>query len=351
MALHADRRAAAMLPPGLLLSQEQVWRKPSPMTPLVVADVGGTHARFAIAEVADGRVVSLGEPVTLKAAEHASFQLAWAAFADRHGSPLPRRAAIAVACPVDGELLKLTNSPWVIRPALIDEALSLDHHLLLNDFEAVAHAVTSVPTDQLIPLTGPTDWSNAGVTTVVGPGTGLGVAQLVRDEVATRVIATEGGHIDWAPLDSPEDAILAQLRERFGRVSVERVACGPGLGNLYEALARIEHRAVARPDERTLWAAALDGSDKLAVAAFDRFCLILGAVSGDLALAHGANAVVLAGGLGARIAERLPRSGFADRFVAKGRFEARMRAIPVRIIIHPEPGLLGAAAAYAGVHP
>ena len=320
------------------------------MTALVVADVGGTHARFAIAEVAGGQVVSLSEPATLKAAEHASFQLAWAAFADRHGSPLPRRAAIAVACPVDGEVLKLTNSPWVIRPALIDDKLGLDHHILLNDFEAVAHAVTAVPAGDLIPLTGPTDWPQTGVVTVVGPGTGLGVAQLVRGDGSYRVIATEGGHIDWAPLDSLEDAVLAQLRDRFNRVSVERVACGPGLGNLYEALARIERRAVARPDDRTLWAAALDGSDKLAVAAFDRFCLTLGAVSGDLALAQGAGAVVLAGGLGARIADRLPGSGFADRFVAKGRFESRMRTVPVRMITHPEPGLLGAAAAYARDH-
>lgn len=320
------------------------------MTDLVVADVGGTHARFAIAEVAGGKVERLGEPVTLQAAEHASFQLAWAAFADRHGAPLPRRAAIAVACPLDGEVLKLTNSPWVIRPALIDEKLGLDHHILLNDFEAVAHAVTAVPMAELVPLTGPSAWPETGVVTIVGPGTGLGVGQLVRDEHSTRVIATEGGHIDWAPLDSLEDAVLVQLRERFNRVSVERIACGPGLGNLYEALARIEHRAVARSDDRTLWAAALDGSDKLAVAAFDRFCLTLGAVSGDLALAQGANAVVLAGGLGARIAGHLPRSGFAERFVAKGRFESRMRTVPVRIITHPEPGLLGAAAAYARDH-
>ena len=318
------------------------------MTALVVADVGGTHARFAIARIEGGRVTRLGEPVTLKAAEHASFQLAWAAFADRQPEPLPRRAAIAVACPVDGEVLKLTNSPWVIRPALIDEKLGLDHHILLNDFEAVAHAVSAVPAEQLVPLAGPADWPDEGVVTIVGPGTGLGVGQLLLQPGGNRVIATEGGHIGWAPLDPIEDAILTQLRDRFNRVSVERVVCGPGLGNLYEALARIEHRAVAQADDRALWEAALAGTDKLAVAAFDRFCLTLGAVSGDLALAHGANAVVLAGGLGTRIADHLPRSGFAERFVAKGRFEARMRTIPVRVITHPEPGLLGAAAAYAG---
>ena len=320
-------------------------------TTLVVADLGGTHARFAVATIEAGRVVSLGEPVTFKAAEHASFELAWAAFADRHGAPLPRRAAIGVACPVDGDVLRLTNNPWVIRPATIDATLDLDHHLLLNDFEAVAHAVAAVPTDALSLLAGPADWPGMGVTTVVGPGTGLGVAMLVRSATATRVLATEGGHIDWGPLDPIEDAVLAQLRERYDRVSVERLVSGPGLGALYDALARIEHRAVARPDDRTLWATALDGSDALASAALDRFCQILGAVSGDLALAHGADAVVLAGGLGARIAGHLPRSGFTARFVAKGRFESRMTTIPVRIITHSQPGLLGAAAAYAGAYP
>lgn len=320
------------------------------MTSLVVADVGGTHVRFAIAEVAGGTVERLGEPVTLKAAEHASFQTAWQHFAQTQGGALPRQAAIAVAAPVDGEVLKLTNSPWVIRPALIDDKLGLDRHLLLNDFEAIGHAVAAVPPGDLAPLTGPEAWPQHGVITIVGPGTGLGVGQLLRDAGGHRVIATEGGHIDWAPLDAIEDAILVQLRERFRRVSVERVACGPGLVNLYDALARIEGRAVARPDDRVLWEAALAGSDPLAAAAFDRFCLTLGAVSGDLALAHGANAVVLAGGLGARIADRLPGSGFADRFVAKGRFESRMRTLPVRVITHPEPGLLGAAAAYARDH-
>ncbi|MEO5640765.1 MAG: glucokinase, partial [Sphingomicrobium sp.] len=103
-------------------------------------------------------------------------------------------------------------------------------------------------------------------------------------------------------------------------------------------------------DDKMLWATALDGADALAAAALDRFCLCLGAVAGDLALAHGANAVVIAGGLGLRLKDHLPKSGFADRFIAKGRFERRMEAIPVKLITHPQPGLYGAAAAFAKEH-
>ena len=167
---------------------------------------------------------------------------------------------------------------------------------------------------------------------------------------AYQVVPTEGGHVDFAPLDSIEDAILARLRARFRRVSVERVVAGPGLVDIYEALAALEGRTVSPIDDKTLWAAALAGDDSLAAAALDRFCLSLGAVTGDIALHQGAGGVVIAGGLGLRLADDLPRSGFATRFVAKGRFEAMMAAIPVKLLTHPQPGLYGAAAAFAQEH-
>ena len=151
-------------------------------------------------------------------------------------------------------------------------------------------------------------------------------------------------------MDEIEDMILARLRKQYGRVSVERVVSGAGLANIYEALAAIEGRAVKTGDNRVLWTAALEGRDTLAIVTLDRFCLILGSVAGNIALAHGANAVVIAGGLGLRIANLLPRSGFSGRFTAKGRFERMLSAIPVKIITHPQPGLFGAAAAFAEQH-
>lgn len=322
------------------------------MRTIAVADIGGTHARFALAEVESGRVVSLGEPVTLKTADHASFQTAWQEFGRIVGSDLPDALGIAFAGPVGGELLKLTNNPWVIRPALMEERVGVTQYKIVNDFGAVAHAVAQSGDEQFEHICGPDGpLPNQGVTSVVGPGTGLGVAQLLKAADGYHVIETEGGHMDFAPLDALEDKILTYLRRSFRRVSIERIACGTGLVNLYNAIASIEGKSVPHPDDKALWAAALKGSDPLATAALDRFFLSLGAVAGDLALAHGANAVVIAGGLGYRLKDRFAASGFADRFIAKGRFERRMEAIPVKLVSHPQPGLYGAAAAFAKEFP
>lgn len=314
---------------------------------IVSVDIGGTHARFAIAEVEQGRVVALGEPVTLKTAQYASLQTAWEAFAAQAG-PLPRAAAIAVASPIGGEIIKLTNNPWIIRPALVKERLSVDAYVIVNDFGAIGHAVAQLDPGAFQPLAGPdAPFPDHGIITVCGPGTGLGVAQVLRGPGGYQVLETEGGHADFAPLDPIEDRILARLRAQHGRVSVERVVAGPGIVGIYETLAEIEGRAVTHRDDKAIWTEALEGTDSLALAALDRFCLSLGAAAGDLALVHGAKAVVIAGGLGLRLKDHLARSGFGERFAAKGRFRSLMEAIPVKLITHPQPGLFGAAAAFA----
>ncbi len=322
------------------------------MTTLVTVDIGGTHARFAMAEVAADGSIALGEPATLHTKDHASFQTAWEDFARQQGGTLPPNVAIAVAGPVGGEVIRFTNNPWIIRPALIPEKLGASRHTLVNDFGAVGHAVARAGADHFVHLAGPDEPLPAsGTLSIVGPGTGLGVAHVWRDGAGHyRVQATEGGHIDFAPLDSIEDAVLARLRQRYRRVSVERVVSGPGIVDIYEALAALEGRAIQPLDDRTLWQLGTSGEDSLAAAAVDRFCLSLGAIAGDIALAQGASGVVIAGGLGLRIKDTLLQSGFASRFRAKGRFEGLMAALPVKLITHPQPGLFGAAAAFAAEH-
>lgn len=323
---------------------------------LVSIDIGGTHARFALASVADNGAITLAEPVTLATHDHASFQTAWEAFAVRagqkSGTPLPRAASIAIAAPIGGELIRFTNNPWTLQPALLPAQLGLDRLTLVNDFGAVAHAVAIAGPEYFQPLAGPdVPLPAMGTISVLGPGTGLGVAHLWRDGMGgTNVQATEGGHIGFSPLDSIEDALLARLRARHNRVSVERVVAGPAIVDIYETLAALEGRAVTALDDKTLWQRGASGADSLAAAAVARFCLMLGAVAGDIALAQGASGVVIAGGLGYRIRETLIQSGFADRFRAKGRFESMMAALPVKLITHPQPGLLGAAAAFAREH-
>jgi glucokinase len=314
----------------------------------VAVDIGGTHARFALARGEFGRVVALGEAVTLKTADHASLQTAWEAFASQQGQKLPAAAAIAIACPVSGEVLKLTNNPWIIRPALVPEKLHVERVTLVNDFEAVGHAVAQAAPDHFIHLCGPEQPLPAlGAISIIGPGTGLGVAHVLRTTSDYHVQPTEGGHMGFAPLDAIEDMMLARLRARHTRVSAERIVSGPGIVEIYQALAALEGRAVQERDDLSLWKLGLSGDDSLAAAAVERFCMALGSVAGDIALAQGGAAVVIAGGLGFRLKDMLVRSGFAERFRAKGRFEALMATLPVKLITHPQPGLFGAAAAFA----
>ncbi|MBQ95243.1 MAG: glucokinase [Actinobacteria bacterium] len=320
---------------------------------IVTVDIGGTHARFAIATVARDGTIILDEPDTLYTEDHASFQTAWESFRERNGGTLPPRVAMAIAGRVNDDVIRFTNNPWIIRPALLKEKLGVEQYCIVNDFEAVAHTVARVGEDQFIHLTGPDKpLAPTGRLSVIGPGTGLGVAHLYREtDGAYRVSATEGGHIDFAPLDQIDDAILARLRKRHTRVSVERVVAGPAISDIYQTLAAMEGKPVAEEDDVAIWTRGQDGSDSLAAAAVDRFCMSLGSVAGDIALAQGGfGGVVIAGGLGYRIRETLLRSGFAERFKAKGRFRELMASIPVKLITHPQPGLFGAAAAFVREH-
>ena len=322
------------------------------MTDLVAVDIGGTHARFVIASVAEDGSISLGEPETLHTKDHASFQTAWEDFRERCGGSLPPRAALSVAGPVGGEVIRFTNNPWIIRPSLMQSKLGVDQFTIVNDFAAVANAVARAPEDQFLHITGPVrPLASEGTISLIGPGTGLGVAHLWRSGNEYRVTATEGGHIDFAPLDSIEDAILARLRKSHNRVSIERVVSGPAIGPIRQTLAAMEGRPVTEEDDVTLWTRGMEDRDSLAAAAVDRFCLSLGSVAGDIALAQGGfGGVVIAGGLGYRLRDHLPHSGFAERFRAKGRFSELMADIPVKLIVHPQPGLFGAAAAFAKQH-
>lgn len=321
-------------------------------TEIVAVDIGGTHARFAVAMVNSAGGVHLGEPETLHTCDHASFQTAWEDFRERRGGRLPRSIALAIAGPVKGDVIRFTNNPWIIRPALIREKLEVDRFTIVNDFAAVAHAVARADAEHLLHLAGPdTPLPSSGAITVIGPGTGLGVAMLLRTGDGTyHVQATEGGHIDFAPRDLIEDAILARMRQRHTRVSVERVVSGPAIVDIHQTLAALEGRAIVERDDVALWTAGTDGSDSLAAAAVDRFCMALGSAAGDFALAHGAVGVVVAGGLGFRIRDTIMASAFAERFRAKGRFAGLMAAMPVKLITHSQPGLFGAAAAFAREH-
>ncbi len=311
---------------------------------IVVADIGGTHARFALARLSRGRRPEVGEATVLRTKDFPSLAAAYAAFAASLPQAPPRRGCFALACPIRGEELKFTNNPWRLRPAALARECGLDELRLLNDFGAVAHAVARAHPDDLQHICGPRRLPpETGVTSIVGPGTGLGVAQLIRAGEAYRVVETEGAHASFAPRDLFEDGLLLHLRAKFGRVSIERVLSGPGLAEIRAALPGAAPEAA---DDKTLWTRAISGEDSLGRQALQKFGACLGAVAGDIALMQGAHALVLAGGLVPRFAPLLPETGFAEAFVAKGRYREMLENIPVWLIVHPQPGLFGAAAAF-----
>ncbi|QIK96751.1 glucokinase [Sphingomonas sp. HDW15A] len=301
---------------------------------IAVADIGGTNARFATAELDGTSVRSVGQPITLRTSNYPTFADAWRTFAATLDGGAPDSLGLSFAGPVDARRIRLTNNHWTIDPDELRK-MGIVHFKIVNDFAAVAYALEQLGDVHLRFLCGP-DGPLPGdaIITLLGPGTGLGVAQIVRGEV----VETEGGHAGFAPADEVEERILELVRKRLGRVEIEHIVSGPGLANIHLALTGED-----REDE-TLWKQVLAGDT---LAAFDRWCAILGGFAGDLALVQGADAVVVAGGLGYRLREKLAATPFQDRFVAKGRFEARMRSIRVRILDHPQPGLLGAAVAFA----
>ncbi len=314
---------------------------------LAVVDVGGTHARFAIAEVACDGSVLLSSETTVLTSDHDTFGSAWAYFRNVCGGTLPRAASLAVAATsLDEDRIVFTNNDWTIERAKLPALLDAPHCLVLNDFAAIAHSVAGSDNGVLRHLAGPDRPLPVGMpVTVVGPGTGLGVAHYLRDaRGAVRVTATQGGHVGFAPNDAFEDALLSALRAQFGRVSVERLVSGPGIVTIHRVLDRDNRSSLE--DDVAIWSAGISGSDPIAVEAVSRFCSLLGAVAGDLALAHGSGGVVLAGGLGYRLRNILPQSDFVRRLQDKGRFGEVMQNLPVKLVLDPQPGLRGAARAF-----
>lgn len=306
---------------------------------LVVADIGGSHARFAVAERVGG-AVRLRDMSVMPVAAHDGLAAAFAAFRAQAGGGLPEAGVLAVAGGLEGGELRFTNNRWTMPYDGLAAALGLQRVHLLNDLEAVARAVAHAAPEDFAAVCGPrSGLPGAGVISVVGPGTGLGVAMLVRHDAGHAVVPTEAGHIGFAPTDGIEDLLLTAVRRGLhGRVSVERLVSGPGLAAIHLALG-----GAPAENQRTLWRHVLDSETAEAKATLERFLGMLGGFAGDVALAQGAQAVVIAGGLGARLGARLAHPAFAERFVAKGRFAERMAQIPVVRLLIDEPGLVGAA--------
>ena len=311
----------------------------------LIADIGGTNARFALTDLSAPTAQVL-DARSLDASAFASLQHAAEHYLAAVGVQ-PRRAAIAVASPVNGEEIRLTNRAWSFTRSELQSALGLDRLHVLNDFGAVAWSVPALSEAETITVHGSEDAPLQGPISVLGPGTGLGVAMLVGDDHHWQVVETEGGHVSFAPLGEEELAIARWFTARFGRVSNERLLCGSGLSHIDAVLrGAVDHATGQHQDLREpadIVAAALEGHDLAARRTLARFCAVLGSVAGDAALIHGARTVMLAGGIVPRFVPFLRSSAFRERFLAKGRFAAYLESVTIRVITHSGPGLLGAA--------
>ena len=309
---------------------------------LLVGDVGGTNARFAVARMVDGKPV-LDHHESFPAETYPTFLEGVAAFID--GCEVkPTGGVIAVAGPVtDGEI-DLTNSPWRVSESEL-QTLGLKPVKLINDFEALAWGAPVVPEEMLAKVGGPDEGEPNEAISVLGPGTGFGVSALARDDHGHEMaLPSEGGHACFAPGDPVEDEILRILRRRYDRVSIERLICGPGLLNMHRALAEIDGRESHIDDPAEITRDALADPRSHCGATLARFCAILGAVAGDVALTMGARGgIYIAGGIAPRILPFLQASPFRERFERKGRFQDYMAAIPTKVIMHKHAALLGSA--------
>jgi len=318
-----------------------------PAAPALIADIGGTNARFALLS-ADGVVEAVR---VLKCADHSGLEAAAEAYLAAIAPPLrPRRAAIAVAGPVTGDLFELTNHGWSFSRRDTAARLGLDRLDLVNDFTAVAMAV---------PRLGPGDRRQVGPgvaqagrpIAVLGPGSGLGVSGIVPAGEDWVALAAEGGHVTMPATSAREVAVLSELRHRFGHVSAERVISGMGLVNLYEALAAIDGATGGAPDAPAISDAGIAGADARCVEALTMFCAMLGTVAGNLALTLGAQGgVFVAGGIVPRLGAWFDASPFRERFEAKGRMRSYLGPIPTHVVTHPLPAFVGLAAAVAAGH-
>ncbi|UYN95907.1 MAG: glucokinase [Enhydrobacter sp.] len=304
----------------------------------ILADIGATNARFAL--LAGGDIVA---SMRCGVADYASPIEAIRAFLQDHAIAPPDRAVVAAAGPVAQGRVKLTNAAWTLDAEQLRRGLALERVRVLNDFEALGWALSEFQPADLRFVGGGRNLEG-GTMAVLGPGSGFGLAAMTFTDRKPSVLVTEGGHATLSCENVREDAIVAALRERLHHVSVEAVLSGPGLVNLYEAVARVDGVSVPERSAEDIMAHGLAGDCSVSRATLDQFCSFLGSVAGNVALTLGAvGGMFIGGGIAPRFLEFLSVSSFRARFEAKGRFSDYLSRIPTAIIVRPDPAFVGLA--------
>ena len=322
--------------------------QPAPSAPRLLGDIGGTNARFALV-MGDGSPIT--HTVTLHTGHFPDLATAANAYLQQVGQTTVRQACIAIANPIDGDVLKMTNQHWQFSIEATRQQLGLDNLTMLNDWEAMAMAAPALGGQDLQQIGSGEPVPGAPIG-LIGPGTGLGVSSLVRSRRGDWVpIAGEGGHVSLSPTCPREADILRILWRTYAHVSAERAISGMGLENLYRAICELngteaEPLAAAQVTER-----ALAAKDTACEEALECMCRLLGNAASNLAMTVGARGgIYIGGGVIGHLGDYFAQSGFRAAFEAKGRFENYMKRIPTFIIRAEEPALIGCAMAL-GIQP
>lgn len=305
----------------------------------LVADIGGTNARFALLD-------AQGVPARVAVLECATYPdvgSAVRAYLEGVGGVQPISAVIAIANPVTGDRISMTNHHWSFSVQALKAELGLERLVVINDFAALALSLPSLASKDLVQVGGGAAVMDQPIG-VLGPGTGLGVAGLVRVGGLWQPLAGEGGHVTLAAADDFESDIIAVLRRRFGHVSAERILSGPGLLALREAVGVLRKQTVESITPEEMTRRVLAGGDALCHESATIFCAMLGTVAGNLALTLGARGgIYLGGGILPKLGAFFEQSPFRVRFEDKGRFASYLASIPCYVIHAEQPALIGAS--------
>lgn len=311
--------------------------------PVLIGDIGGTNARFAIIDDVGSAMDSIPR---LGTADFPTFEAAVEEALARHGGAAPRTAILALAGPITGDRVPLTNSDWVIDPRALMDRFAMREVVLLNDFEAQSLALPGLTPDDLDPI-GSGTATPTGTRVVVGPGTGLGAGALIHTRDMWVPIPSEGGHINFGPMSQRDFAVWPHIDVSFDRMSAETLISGPGLLRLYKAVCAASALPAPLDDAADVTAAGLAGDDPAAAETLQLFATYLGRFAGDLALIFAAyGGVYLAGGIPAKIAPALKSGAFREGFIHKAPHRAFADSMATAIIIK-EHAALGGVADYA----
>jgi glucokinase len=318
-------------------------KRHSALRPSLIADIGATNARFAVVSPDGG----LQRPRVLACEDHPTIHGAIAAYLDDElrltDVHQVETAALAIAGPVTGDKVALTNHPWSFSIEQLRGHLGLDRLHVLNDFAAVALAMPHLEAHERTQIGGGEPLPDAPVG-VLGPGSGLGVCGLVRTSSGWMPLPGEGGHTTMAAANSRESAVLDRMRARHDHVSAERALSGPGLVDLHTTLAEVDGGPAASYTAAQITDPAICESDRYCREAVDMFCAMLGTVAGNLALTLGARGgIYVAGGIVPKLGAGFAASAFRDRFESKGRLRPYLARIPTYVVTHPFPAFLGLA--------